>query len=142
MKSIAQLINHDIGAKLQQLDALTNVIVHFFGFPAKHLDNRLWPVLKNQRLTLLTDDTHFATQARFRQQALRHYVNNQLNTNIRSVDIKVICLPLARTEQKMGNYTCSSDTAKILHSIAKSIENTDIRAALQHLAITASNPRK
>lgn len=142
MKSIAQLINRDIGVKLHQLDALTRVIAHFFSIPTQHLDNRVWPVLKNQRLTLLTDDTHFATQARFQQQALRKYLSNHLNTNIRSVDIKVICLPLARIEQRTGNYTCSGDTATILQSIAQGIENQDIRAALQHLAITASNPRK
>lgn len=142
MKSIAQLINHSIGAKLHQLDALTHVIAHFFSIPTQHLDNRLWPVLKNQRLTLLTDDTHFATQARFQQQALRKHLSKHLNTNVRSVDIKVICLPLARIEQKTGNYTCSGDTASILHSIAQSIENKEIRTALQHLAITLSNPRK
>lgn len=138
MRKINQLINKGIDERLHQLDELSEVIAHFFSIP---VENRFWPLLKNQRVTLLTDDPHFATQARFQQNLLCKYLSKCLNTKIRSVDIKVIGLPLASFEQKTGEFRLSGDTANILHSIAQGIDDKELQAAIQQLAITASRPR-
>ena len=109
MKKINQLISRGFDQKLHQLDTLTEVIAHFFSIPA---ENRFWPLLKNQRITLLTDDPHFATQARFQQHSLCKYLSKHLNTNIRGVDIKVIGLHLASVEQKTSEFRASQQCSK------------------------------
>ncbi len=136
MKQVNGLINIHFNEKLHQLDALSEVIAHFFSIP---VENRFWPLVKNQRVTLLTDDPHFATQARFQQHLLRKYLSKHLNTNIRSVDIKVIGLPLASIEQKTGEFRLSSKAALVMQSIAQGIDDKELQAAVQQLVKTASH---
>ncbi|OQX04077.1 MAG: hypothetical protein BWK73_37365 [Thiothrix lacustris] len=116
MKKINQLINRGVDQKLHQMDTLAEVIAHFFSIS---VENRFWPLLKNQRITLLTDDPHFATQARFQQHLLCKHLSKCLNINIRGIDIKVIGLHLASAEQKMGDFSTSSHAAHIMQSIAR-----------------------
>ncbi len=137
MKKIDQLISKGVDEKLHQLDRLTVEIAHFLCVPN---ENRFWSLLKNQRITLLTDDPHFATQARFQQHLLCQYLSKCLNTNIRGIDIKVIGLHLASVEQKTGNFRLSSNAANIMQSIAQSIDNKELREAIEQLAKTASRP--
>lgn len=137
MKRIDQLISKGFDEKLHQLDRLTAEIAHFFSVPN---ENRFWSLLKNQRITLLTDDPHFATQARFQQHLLCKYLSKCLNTNIRGIDIKVIGLHLASVEQKTGSFRLSSNAANIMQSIAQSIDNKELREAIEQLAKTASRP--
>ena len=137
MKKINQLISRGFDEKLHQIDKLTEVIAHFFNMP---IDNRFWPLLKNQRITLLTDDPHFATQARFQQHSLCKYLSKYLNTNIRSVDIKVIGLHLASVEQKTGIYRLSNKAANVMQSIAQGIDDKELSDAILRLAKTASHP--
>jgi hypothetical protein len=139
MKKVNQLISRDFDAKLHQLDELTEVIAHFFSIP---IENRFWPLVKNQRVTLLTDDPHFATQARFQQISLCKYLSKCLNTKIRSVDIKVIGLHLASVEQKTGDFRISPTAASIMQSIANGIDDKELQSAIQQLAQTASRPSR
>lgn len=137
MKKIDQLISIGFDEKLHQLDRLTAEIARFFSVPT---ENRFWPLLKNQRITLLTDDPHFATQARFQQHLLCKHLSKCLNTNIRSIDIKVIGLHLASIEQKTGDFRLSNDAANIMRSIAQGIDDKELREAIEQLAKTASRP--
>jgi hypothetical protein len=137
MEKINQLINKDMKESLQQLDTLAETVAHFFSIRA---ENRLWPVLRNQRLTLITDDPHLATQARFQQNPLCKYLSKCLNTKIRGVDIKVISLPVASFEQKTNGFRLSQDTAQIMHSIAQGIEDKELQEAVMLLTETARKP--
>ncbi|MDQ5767837.1 hypothetical protein [Thiothrix subterranea] len=137
MKKIDRLISKGFDERLHQLDRLTVEIARFFAVPT---ENRFWPLLKNQRITLLTDDPHFATQARFQQHLLCKYLSKCLNTNIRGIDIKVIGLHLASIEQKTSEFRVSSNTASIMKSIAQSIDDKELREAIEQLAKTASRP--
>ncbi|SEA68401.1 hypothetical protein SAMN05660964_02179 [Thiothrix caldifontis] len=138
MKKINQLISKGFDEKLYQLDQLTAEIACFFSVP---VENHFWPLLKNQRITLLTDDPHFATQARFQQHLLSKHLSKCLNTNIRGIDIKVIGLHLASVEQKTGNFRLSNNASIIMQSIAQGIDDKELRAAVQQLAQTASHSR-
>jgi hypothetical protein len=138
MKKINQLINRSVDQKLYQIDQLAEVIAHFFSIS---VDNRFWPLLKNQRITLLTDDPHFATQARFQQHLLCKHLSKCLNINIRGIDIKVIGLHLASIEQKMGDFSTSSQASNIMQSIAQGIEDKELSDAVTRLAKTLSRPR-
>lgn len=120
MEKINHLINKDIMEQLVRLDSLAERVTQFLNIPS---EIRLWPFLKHQRVTLLTDDPHLATQARFQQNQLCKHLSTCLHTKIRGVDIKVISLPVARLEQRISGYTLSMPTAHIMRSIAQGIED-------------------
>lgn len=130
MKKIDQLINRDIHERLYNLDDLTQKIASFFSIP---VENRFWPIIKNQQLILMTDDPHLATQARFKQRYLCTYLSKSLKSKINRVDIKVINLPLASFEQKTDRFRISGEAADIVSSIALSIEDQDLQQSLSQL---------
>ena len=136
MKKINKLIQGGLTERLQRADAVVAVIAQFLKIP---LDNRLWLTLKNQRLTLLTDDTHLATLLRFQQIMLCKHINKHLGSKIRGIDIKVISLPLARYEKKTTGFQFSSEAANVVCSIAHNIEDPELREAVMQLANTASD---
>lgn len=137
MKKAYQLVNRNINERLQQLDKLTDTIAHFFSTTDT---NRFWPILRNQRLTLLTDDPHFATQARFKQRNLCNYLSKSLNSKITKVDIKVISLPLASFEEKTNRFRISDNAAEIISSIALGMNDTELQNCLTRLAKTVKRP--
>ena len=139
MKKINRLIQRDLTDRLQRTDAVITLIEQFLNIP---LENRLWLTLKNQRLTLLTDDAHLATHLRFQHITLCRYINKHLDVKIRAVDIKVISLPLARFEQKTSGFSFSHDAANVICSIAQSIDDPELREAVVQLAQTASQPSR
>ena len=131
MKKMSVFIKPDILERLEQLDKLTVLMNQFFPIS---IENRLWPVLKNHRLTLLTDDPYLATQARFQQNTLCKYLSKNLNTPIRGMDIKVISLPLASFEQKKDSFKLSANAANIVGSIAQSIHDDELRETVLRLS--------
>lgn len=139
MERINRLIHPELTERLNQFDKLTAEIGQFLSLP---LENRVWPVLKNHRLTLLTDDPHLATQARFQQHTLSKHLSKRLNFKIRGLHIKLISLPLARFDQKNNRITLSDDAATTMNNIAQSIEDTELQEAVMRLAKTASHPHR
>ena len=137
MEKINKLIQGGLTERLQRADAVIAIIAQFLKFP---LDNRLWLSLKNQRLTLLTDDIHLATQLRFQQFMLCKHINKHLDVKIRGLDIKVINLPLARLEHKTNGFKFSHEAASVVCSIAQGIDDPELREAVMQLASTASRP--
>lgn len=132
MKKINQLIgNNFIAERLDRIDQLTHVIEDFMSMP---LENRTWPVLHRHYLVLMTDDPHFATQARFMQKTLCNHINEQLNLKIKRLDIKLMSLPLASYFKKTGRIKISPETADVLSSTAESIEDEALRETLKRLA--------
>lgn len=134
MERINRLIQPELTERLDQFDKLAVEIGHFLSLP---LENRVWPVLKNHRLTLLTDDPHLATQARFQQQTLSKHLSKCLNLQIRGVHIKLISLPLARFAQKNNNFILSDEAAEIMNNIAQGIDDTELQEAVMRLVKTA-----
>lgn len=138
MKKINSFINPTIQKQLTQLDKLTTLVNQFFSIS---MDYRVWPLIKHQRLLLLTDDPHLATQARFQQTALCKHLSKCLDTTIRGLDIKLISLPLASFEQKKDRFQLSTDAAKIVGSIAQGIDDEDLKATILRLSKATKSTR-
>ena len=141
MKKINYFINGGLSERLDQLDKLSYLI-------SKHtnmrLDNRIWPMVRNRRLIVLTDDPHFATQARFTQKTLCNHLNKELSLKLNSVDIKLIAMPLASFGRKTSRSQMSEQTIETLASIAQQITDEGLRQALVRVALvhrTDSNPQ-
>lgn len=137
MEKINHLIHKDITERLEQLDKLTIEVENFLSLP---IVDSIWPVLKNQRLTLFTDDPNLATQIRFQQQSLGKHLSKRLNLKISAVNIKLISFPLASKGQKNNSYHMSSKAALVTQSIANNIENEDLKQAILKLTATAHRP--
>ncbi len=134
MKKVDYLIKGNfISQRLNQFDQLTQAIEEFVSMP---LENRVWPMIRGRRLTLLTDDPHLATQARFMEKQLCKHINTKLGLRIIGVDIKVMSLPLARKRDAMGRKKASPQTTEIVRSIADSIADPELQAALKRLIDT------
>ena len=131
MKKVEYLVKGNfISKRLHQLDQLTQTIEEFVSMP---LENRVWPVVRGRKLTLLTDDPHLATQARFMQKQLCKHINTKLKLRIIGVDIKVMSLPLARKRGKLNRKKINLQTAEVVGSIADSIEDPELQAVLKRL---------
>lgn len=135
MERINRLIHPELAERVDQFDKLTLEIEQFLSLP---LENRVWPILKNHRLTLLTDDPHLATQVRFQQHTLSKHLSKRLKLQITGLHIKLISLPLASFEQKNGRFTLSGDAALVMNNIAQGIEDRELQEAVKHLVKTAS----
>ncbi|HPY39114.1 MAG TPA: hypothetical protein PLM98_01245 [Thiolinea sp.] len=131
MKKINYFINGGLSERLDQLDKLSYLI-------SKHtnmrLDNRIWPMVRNRRLIVLTDDPHFATQARFTQKTLCNHLNKELSLKLNGVDIKLIAMPLASFGRKSSRVQMSEQTIETLASIAQQINDEGLRQALVRVA--------
>lgn len=132
MRKINYFINDSLSERLNQLDKLSDLI-------SRHthmcLDNRIWPMIRNRRLLVLTDDPHFATQARFTQKTLCHYLNKELNLKLNGVDIKLIAMPLTSFGRKTHRAPMSEQTIETLASIAQQITDEGLQQALVRVAL-------
>lgn len=137
MKKINDFINSGLAERLVQLDRLTAVVENHLG---KAVQNRIWPLLRNRRLLLLTDDPYLATQARFMQKTLCQHVNKELDLKLNGVDIKLISLPLASFGKKTGRTQINTQTAQTLTSIAHDISDDELRQALLRIAAISQTP--
>ncbi len=136
MKKISHLVHTDLATKLTQLGQLAQLIEQYMAIPVQ---DRTWPILRNRRLLLLTDDPHLATQARFMQKELRKYLNEALNIKLIGLDIKLITLPLARFAKKTGRRPISAETAHILSSIANDINDPELRQSLLNITLAGQD---
>ena len=105
------------------------------------LENRVWPLVKGRRLILMTDDPHLATQVRFMEKALCNHISKNTQLKISGADIKLMSMPLARSERNLSRNKMSAQTAGILSSIAESIDDEALQNALQRLASSAEQKK-
>ncbi|MEZ5536981.1 MAG: hypothetical protein R3F02_15335 [Thiolinea sp.] len=131
MKKVDYLLKDNfLSERLNQLDQLTTAIEELVSMP---LTNRVWPLIHGRKLTLLTDDPHLATQARFMQKPLCKHINTKLKLKLSGVDVKVMSLPLARKNKNMSRNRVDPQTKEVVTSIADSIEDPELQTALKRL---------
>ena len=138
MEKISNLINTNLAGRLHQLDGLSTEVMQFFSISG---ENRLWPLLRHGRLTLMTDDPHLATQIRFQQNTLCKHLSKRLNLKISGLNIRLISLPLASFEQKKNRLKLSDDAAQVMRSIASSIDDPELQLTMMRLTTTISQQR-
>ena len=135
MRKINGFLYAGLNERLHKLDELTHQIGVFLEAPAQ---NRVWPLIKQRRLILMTDDPHIATNARFMKKQLCKHLNQQLNLRLNAVDIKVLTLPLASFGKKTSRKQITENTGQTLESIAAGIDDPELAQALLGLSRHAS----
>lgn len=135
MRKINGFLYAGLNERLHRLDELTHQIGICLEAPTQ---NRVWPLIKQRRLILMTDDPHIATHARFMKKQLCKHLNQQLNLRLNAVDIKVLTLPLASFGKKTSRKQITGNTGETLESIAAGIDDPELAQALLGLSRHAS----
>lgn len=120
---------------LVQVDQLAALIERHVGVQVR---DRIWPLIRQRRLVLLTDDPYLATQARFLQKTLCKQLNAELKLNLVGVDVKIVSLPMTRHARKITRLPIKPQVAQTLAYIAHSINDEDLKQSLLGVAATVS----
>jgi len=132
MKNIKQLVNANFVQNIKSYDILAKTVYELLHLnPQKH---KLWVVVKQQHLTLLTDNPYLGTQLRYQQQTICTTLNQRHLLQLKTVKIKIV--PPTR-KPMTDNEPCFriTDKAKAnLDSIANIIDDEGLKQALKKLA--------
>ncbi len=132
MKQPKQLITKRITERLQKINDLSDRVASVIQINRnKHT---LWANIEKNKLTIMTDNSLFATQLRFQQDVIRQQINQQLLIKLKSIKIKLIAPP-AQAKQEVGEkcFQISSQTTDILSHIAEGIDDEKLRGSLKKL---------
>ncbi len=132
MKNFNQLVNSQLTRSIKNYDKLSA-----FVYELMHLNkdkHNLWVVVKQQQLTLLTDNPYLATQLRYQQQTICNELNRRFLLEIKTGKVKIV--PPTTTSQtiKKDLYTIGEKASGILASIAEEIDDDELKQSLLKLA--------
>ncbi len=132
MKSINQLVNSQLTRSIENYDKLSA-----FVYELMHLNkskHNLWVVVKQQQLTLLTDNPYLGTQLRYQQQNICTEMNRRFLLELKTSKVKIV--PPTATPNKVEQelYTIGDKASGILASIAEEIDDKELKDSLLKLA--------
>lgn len=114
------------------LDELRNSIIKIMSINTE--DIKIWPVLSSGKLTLFSDDPMLATQVRYQQKNICKHLNNAYNLKLDGVHTKLIPPTNASQPVKSQAPPLSKITSKTLSSIAKEIEDSELKQILINIS--------
>ncbi|WP_020394256.1 DciA family protein [Thiolinea disciformis] len=120
---------------LAQLEHLAALIEQQVGVQVR---DRIWPLIRQRRLVILTDDPYLATQARFLQKTLCKQLNAELKLNLMGIDVKVVNLPTTRQSRKITRLPVQPQVVQTLAYIAESINDEGLKQSLLGVAATVA----
>lgn len=132
MKRPKQIATKHIDQHLREINSLSDTVARLL-----HINrdvHTLWVSVSKNKLTLMTDDSTFATQLHYQQNIICQHINQQLLTTLKGVKIKLI--PPTKEVREASRERCyqiSSQTANVLSQIADTIEDEGIRETLKRL---------
>ena len=131
MKKISDLVNHQLTQSVKSYDKLSLSVYEML-----HLNkekHNLWVVVKQQQLTLLTDNPYLGTQLRYEQDNIRNALNRQYLLELKKSKVKIVPPTAKRQRIKEKRFVITTKTTKILGSIADEIEDKELRDSLKNL---------
>ncbi len=132
MKQPKQIVTQRISQRLHEINRLSDMVASVIHINRNH--HTLWANIDKNQLIVMTDDSAFATQLRFQQDAIRLHINQQLLIKLKAIKIKLIA-PQPQTQGNSGEkcFRISTQTADILSYIAEDIDDDKLKASLQKL---------
>ena len=132
MKNFNQLVNSQLTRSIKNYDKLSS-----FVYELMHLDknkHNLWVVVKQQQLTLLTDNPYLATQLRYQQETICTEMNRRFLLELKSSKVKIVPPTAHLKAAKQELYKIGDKASGILASIANEIDDDELKASLLKLA--------
>ena len=131
MKKASDLVNRQLTRSIQSYDKLSNSVYEML-----HLNkekHNVWVVVKQQQLTLMTDNPYLATQLRYQQDQIRDKLNREFLLELKKSKVKIVPPTMKRERPKEERFLITKKTGKVLESIAEMIDDDELRASLKKL---------
>ena len=139
MKKIINLVNSQIVRSVETYDRLSDEV-----YKMMHLNkqkHKLWIVVKQQQLTILTDNPYLGTQLRYQQNAICDALNKKFLLELTKTKVKIIPPSAKRETKQETRFVISDKTSSILKNIANDIEDKELKASLLKLTQKTGNNR-
>lgn len=132
MKNINRLVNSQLVRSIESYDKLSQTVYELL-----HLNkekHNLWVVIKQQNLTILTDNPYLGTQLQYQQQNICDELNRQYLLQLKNTKVKIIPPKGERKVSKEKCYVISDKAGQVLASIADDIEDEELKESLIKLS--------
>ena len=132
MKQPKQLVTQRITQRLHEINSLSDMVASVIQINRNN--HTLWASIEKNKLTIMTDDSAFATQLRFQQDLIRQHINQQLLIKLKAIKIKLIAPP-AQAQKDTGTrcFRISAQVSDILAYIAEDINDNKLKTSLKKL---------
>lgn len=131
MKNINDLVNSQLVESIKSYNKLSNAVYDFL-----HLNKQkhnVWVVVKQQQLTLLTDNPYLATQLRYQQQNICLHLNQKFLMQLKTIKVKIVPPKGVREKVEESNFVISDKASGILVGIADEIDDIELKKSLLKL---------
>ncbi len=132
MKNINDLVNTQMVESIKSYDKLSGAVYNFLHLNKKK--HNVWVVVKQQQLTLLTDNPYLATQLRYQQQNICLHLNQKFLMQLNTIKVKIIPPKGVREKVEESNFIISDKASGILTGIADEIDDEELKQSLLRLA--------
>lgn len=132
MKKASDFVNSHFIRSIKTYDKLSSSI-----YELMHLNkekHNVWAVVKQQQLTILTDNPYLGTQLQYQQQAICDSLNRKFLLELKKTKVKIIPPKAIKETKGEPRFIISEKASSALESIANDIEDTELRASLLMLA--------
>ena len=132
MKNINSLVNSTLARSIKSYDKLSNAV-----YSLLHLNkekHNIWVVVKQQNLTILTDNPYLGTQLQYQQQAICNELNRKFLLQLKTTKVKIVPPRMKKEKVKEDLFVISDKAGSILSSIAELIEDKELKESLNKLA--------
>jgi hypothetical protein len=132
MKNINDLVNRQLVESIKSYDKLSSTVYDFL-----HLNrekHNIWVVVKQQKLTLLTDNPYLATQLRYQQQNICLHLNQKFLMQLNTIKVKIIPPEGVKEKIEESNFIISDKAGGVLEGIADQIDDEELKKSLLKLA--------
>ena len=131
MKKIINLVNSQLVRSVETYDRLSDEM-----YKIMHLNKQkhnLWVVIKQQQLTILTDNPYLGTQLQYQQHAICDALNRKFLLELKKTKVKIIPPKVEREVKTETRFVISKKTSDILKGIADDIPDKELRDSLLQL---------
>lgn len=133
MKKITDLVNNQLIRSIKSYDKLSDSVYEML-----HLNkekHNVWVVIKQQQLTIMTDNPYLGTQLRYQQDNIRDNLNRQYLLELKKSKVKIVPPRAERQKAKKEHFIINESTGRVLESIANDIEDDELRESLIKFAL-------
>lgn len=131
MKKASNFVNAQIVRSIETYDRLSDEV-----YKLMHLNKKkhnVWVVVKQQQLTILTDNPYLGTQLRYQQHTICDELNKRFLLELTKTHVKIIPPNGKRETKKEARFVIGEKAGSILENIAKDIEDEGLKASLLQL---------
>ena len=96
--------------------------------------HNVWVVVKQQKLTILTDNPYLGTQLQYQQKAICEELNRKFLLQLKTTKVKIVPPSVKKEKVKEDLFVISDKAGSILSSIAEMIDDKELKESLKQLA--------